>query len=234
MFGKFSLADSARQLAAARKVLTHLAEVLDARISVQLWDGSRIPLGRNPDPNLFIAIRGPGVIGSLLRWPTLDNLVRQYATGNIEVHGGDMVELFAGLARRKIPRPPEKAQPGHAPPERAAVPLQSCGRGADAARLCRRPRGPQRGPAKRAGLHPVPLRPRQRLLRAVPRSPDAILLRLLHRLEQLAGAGPAGQAGDDLPQAPPAAGRAIARHRLRLGRTDLPRGPEVRRAKPTA
>ncbi|HUE73859.1 MAG TPA: cyclopropane-fatty-acyl-phospholipid synthase family protein [Pirellulaceae bacterium] len=83
-----------RQLAAAKAVLAHLAEVLDSRISVQLWDGSRVPLGQNVHPHLFVAIRGPGVIGSLLRWPTLDNLVRHYASGQIEVHGDDLIEFF--------------------------------------------------------------------------------------------------------------------------------------------
>jgi cyclopropane-fatty-acyl-phospholipid synthase len=41
------------------------------------------------------------VIGSLLRWPTLDNLVRQYATGGIEVLGGDLIELFEAIRVEK-------------------------------------------------------------------------------------------------------------------------------------
>jgi len=101
MFKMFSLGDSARQLSAARTVLTQLAEVLDAGVSVQLWDGSQVPLGHSADGRLVIEIRGPGVIGSLLRWPTLDNLLRHYATGNIEVHGGDMIELFQALRVEK-------------------------------------------------------------------------------------------------------------------------------------
>lgn len=84
----------ASQLAAARAVLARLAESLHARFSVELWDGSRVPLGKDVDPNLVVRIQGPGVIGALLRWPTLDNLVRHYATGQIEVHGGSMVEFL--------------------------------------------------------------------------------------------------------------------------------------------
>jgi cyclopropane-fatty-acyl-phospholipid synthase len=83
-----------RQLEAARAVLGRLAEMLDARFSVELWDGSRVPLGKDVDPNLYVRIQGPGVIGALLRWPTLDNLVRHYATGQIEIHGGSMVEFM--------------------------------------------------------------------------------------------------------------------------------------------
>src|SRR5207253_7289741 len=78
----------------ARTMIRHCGDVLGARFSVQLWDGSRVPLGNNVHPNLQVTIQGPGVIGSLLRWPTLDNLVRQYATGQIEVQGGDLIEFF--------------------------------------------------------------------------------------------------------------------------------------------
>src|SRR5204863_3639423 len=94
IFRMFSLSSPARQLKAARTVLGHLAEALQARFSVRLWDGSSVPLGPNVHPHLYVSIRGPGVIGALLRWPTLDNLVRQYATGQIEVQGGDMIEFF--------------------------------------------------------------------------------------------------------------------------------------------
>src|SRR5438874_10193464 len=94
MFNMLSLASPSRQLEAAREVLSHLAELLDAKFSIELWDGTRIPLGREVKPHLAVAIRGPGVIGSLLRWPTLDNLVRHYATGQIEVQGGDLIAFF--------------------------------------------------------------------------------------------------------------------------------------------
>jgi cyclopropane-fatty-acyl-phospholipid synthase len=87
------LSSESKQLAAAHSVLAQLAELLDARFSIQLWDGSRIPLGRDVDPRLFISISGPGVISSLLHWPTLDNLLRQYALGRIDFHGGDLIEF---------------------------------------------------------------------------------------------------------------------------------------------
>jgi Cyclopropane fatty acid synthase and related methyltransferases len=82
------------QLAAARTVLNRLAESLNARFSVELWDGSRVPLGADVHPDLRVVIKSPGVIAGLLRWPTLDNLVRHYATGQIEVLGGDLIDFF--------------------------------------------------------------------------------------------------------------------------------------------
>ena len=88
------LSSSKQQLAAAKEMFAHVAEALDSRVSVELWDGSRIPLGRNVDPNFYISIRGPGTIGTLLRRPTLETLVRQYATGQIEFHGGDLIDFY--------------------------------------------------------------------------------------------------------------------------------------------
>jgi cyclopropane-fatty-acyl-phospholipid synthase len=94
MLNLLSLSSSQRQLAAAREVLGQLAELLNARFSVELWDGSRVPMGREVHPDLRVAIKGPGVIGGLLRWPTLDNLVRHYTTGQIEILGGDLIDFF--------------------------------------------------------------------------------------------------------------------------------------------
>lgn len=94
------------KLDAARAVLTHIAEVLDARISIRLWDGSVIPLGRDADPTKYLSISSPGVIGSLLRWPTLDNVIRHYAAGRIDFHGGDLMAFIdaarVGNSRKRL------------------------------------------------------------------------------------------------------------------------------------
>jgi cyclopropane-fatty-acyl-phospholipid synthase len=93
MFKLISPWRGSNRLQAAREVLSHIRELFDFRFSVRLWDGSRVELGRDVHPTLCLVIRGPGVIGSLLRWPTLDNVVRQYASGQIDVQGGDLIEL---------------------------------------------------------------------------------------------------------------------------------------------
>ena len=64
----------------ARSLLGRLADALDAKISVRLWDGTIVPLGENADPDLFVSISGPGVIGALLRWPTVENIVHALCT----------------------------------------------------------------------------------------------------------------------------------------------------------
>ena len=53
-----------RQLAAVRTLIEQLALQLDGRVSVRLWEGTLVPLGRDVDPGLFLSISGPGVISS--------------------------------------------------------------------------------------------------------------------------------------------------------------------------
>lgn len=81
-------------LRSAKKLLGLLAEQLNAAISVRLWDGTVVPLGPNADPDLHLSIRGPGVIGAILRRPKLETVLRQYATGGIDFHGADFVTFF--------------------------------------------------------------------------------------------------------------------------------------------
>ena len=89
-----------QQLQAARRIFEHLAESLDTRFSVRLWDGSTVPLGKDVDPRFFISISGPGVIGSILRRPTLETLLKHYASGALDFGGGDLIE-FGEAARSK-------------------------------------------------------------------------------------------------------------------------------------
>jgi len=91
------------QLAVAHRVLSDVAKNCDIPIAVRLWDGSAVPLSR-ADCSLTISIRDPGVIGALIRWPTLDNLLRQYATGGIDFEGGDLTD-FADVLRAGGRRP---------------------------------------------------------------------------------------------------------------------------------
>ncbi len=95
MFGRESRRK--RQLAAARTLIEQVALQFDNRVSVRLWDGTKLPLGHNVDPNLFLSISGPGVIGSLLRCPTPDNLLRHYARGHIDFHGADIHTFIEAL-----------------------------------------------------------------------------------------------------------------------------------------
>ncbi len=89
----------ARRLEAARGLAAELAGKLDLNASLKLWDGSRTPLGSNVTGPFEIAIASPGVIGSLLRRPTLDNFIRHYVQKGIDFSGGTLIDLGSELNR---------------------------------------------------------------------------------------------------------------------------------------
>ncbi|BCO10486.1 hypothetical protein GF1_28620 [Desulfolithobacter dissulfuricans] len=81
-------------LQAASQVIGHIAEITEANFCVELWNGEIIPLGRNADSRFCITIRDPGVLGCILRRPTLETLLIQYATGGISYRGGDLITFY--------------------------------------------------------------------------------------------------------------------------------------------
>jgi cyclopropane-fatty-acyl-phospholipid synthase len=83
-----------RQLSVAHDLFNHLGELLDSRISIRLWDGSVVPLGSQVESGVEVSLSGPGVIGSLLRRPTPDNLLRHFVRGHIDYHGTDLFTLL--------------------------------------------------------------------------------------------------------------------------------------------
>jgi len=98
----FFSADS--QLKSIQSMLESVAEPLDLNVSVRLWNGEVVPLGPKADGRFIISLSGPGVIGSLLRRPTLEMLVRLYATGHIDFEGGDLIEFSEALKTRQSNR----------------------------------------------------------------------------------------------------------------------------------
>jgi len=95
--GKDNGGKAAKQLAAAKDLARELGDKLDLNASLRLWDGSLTPLGRNVTGPFEISIADAGVIGSLLRWPTLDNFIRQYVGKGIDFSGGTLIDLGAQL-----------------------------------------------------------------------------------------------------------------------------------------
>ena len=104
----------ARQLAAARRVLEALAPKLNSRIAMELWDGTQVALGDDvavgDEGEYRIRLAGPGVIASLLRRPTPDNLLRHYARGHIDFAGTDLY-TFLSTARVKNSRRKSRSLP---------------------------------------------------------------------------------------------------------------------------
>ena len=101
-----------RTLDAARQAIRMLRQHLDAPLSVRLWDGSLEPLGTDPPEGLAIRIETPGVLPSLLRWPSLDRVIRHYAYGRIDIEGGTLIDIGRPFAidshfRRRLRRVPK-------------------------------------------------------------------------------------------------------------------------------
>jgi cyclopropane-fatty-acyl-phospholipid synthase len=94
-------ARSDRLLRAAHALGEALARRLNIDASLELWDGSRIPLGDVITRPLAIRIASPGVIASLLRRPTLERAVRHYALGHISIEGGTLIDLGLPFAMGK-------------------------------------------------------------------------------------------------------------------------------------
>lgn len=85
------------QLASIKKILSTVAGPLDMNVSVKLWNGETVPLGEKADGRYTIGLSSPGVIGALMRRPTLETVVRLYATGHIDFDGGDLIEFSEAM-----------------------------------------------------------------------------------------------------------------------------------------
>ena len=83
-----------KRLAAARTLIAHIAEKLDADLSVELWNGEVLPLGRNARDDLRIVVRSADAISRLLRKPRLKTVFELYAGGDLDVFGGSPLEVL--------------------------------------------------------------------------------------------------------------------------------------------
>ena len=84
---------AARQLEAVKGIVGDIAGFLDLDMWVRLWDGSRLPLGGNVKGPLELSIASPGVIGALLRRPTLDTVIRLYISKGLDFSGGTLIDF---------------------------------------------------------------------------------------------------------------------------------------------
>lgn len=88
-----------RQIESARRLIGDAARMLDLNASVRLWDGSVVPLGADVTGPFEIHIKSPGVIGAILRWPSLDNIIRHYVDKDIDFTGGTLIDFGEQLNR---------------------------------------------------------------------------------------------------------------------------------------
>ncbi len=81
----------------AGTIIRNIAEKLDANLTVELWNGDRLPLGTAVTSDHIIKIASPGVIASLLKGPSLDKLIRHYIHKKIDIEGGNLLDIFEPL-----------------------------------------------------------------------------------------------------------------------------------------
>ena len=82
-----------RQITAARRLVAHLAETLDANLSVRLWNGERLPLGTQVSDDLGFAINTPQALTRLVRRPRFATLIELLADGGVEIEGGTLIDV---------------------------------------------------------------------------------------------------------------------------------------------
>ena len=98
LFMSGDMAASENLSAALQDALRHVGQALSIPLRVVLWDGSSVAMSADEGlPSL--TIRSPGVVASLLKRPSLENLVRHYAVGNLAVDG-DLMAIGDSLSAR--------------------------------------------------------------------------------------------------------------------------------------
>lgn len=95
------MAQSAQLAQRLHPVLQHVSQTLDIPLEISLWDGSRFALSQQDTQGYSLIIADESVIASLMRRPTLENIVRLYATGRIKLEGGNLMTIGQTL-REKV------------------------------------------------------------------------------------------------------------------------------------
>lgn len=83
-----------RELAATKAVIDELARHLDVDISLELWDGTIIPLGSTAQDKIRIRIGSPVVLRRLLLNPSLVTIAELYAAGDLDLVGADPIDAM--------------------------------------------------------------------------------------------------------------------------------------------
>ena len=88
------------RLEAARKLVRHIADLLQADLSVELWNGEVLPLGPGARDDIRFVVRSPRAIRRLLLHPGLMTIFELYAEGEFEITGGSPLD-----ASRRVDHP---------------------------------------------------------------------------------------------------------------------------------
>lgn len=81
-----------RRILAARRIIAHVAGLLQADLSVRLWTGEVLPLGPTSRDDIQIVIARPSAVRQLILKPGLMTLFEMFASGDLRVEGGSPLE----------------------------------------------------------------------------------------------------------------------------------------------
>jgi cyclopropane-fatty-acyl-phospholipid synthase len=94
-WGRMRVNDDDRRVAAMRRLIGHLSQLLNANLTVRLWTGEYFPLGAQARDNFAIVIRSPDAVSRLVRRPRLVTAIELFAAGQIDIEGGTLFDLAA-------------------------------------------------------------------------------------------------------------------------------------------
>ena len=169
---------AARRLQSLKSLLAHLRERLGLDLGFVLWDGTTVP-GRSAADALALAIADEGAVAALIRRPKLDTLFNLLVSARArppQRHAVRPDDAAAARAHEGFPEDARQAARARAP-RRGSCSCRAAGRGRS--RSARRQGRPRRQRGRQQGQHPVPLRPLERVLRALSRSGDGLYLRAI-------------------------------------------------------
>ncbi len=203
-----------------------LTEALpDRPFTLRLWDGTTLP-PTNGDAGPTFHLTTPVALGHILRAPSQLGVGRAYVSGGIDV---DDMDTAIALISQWSPPPMDNATKLKI--ARGAVKAGALRRVPKVPAMEFRPEGRAALDPPRQALGHPPLQPLERVLLAVPRRVDDVLVRDLVPRGADAGGGAVHQARARVHEARPPAGHARAGRRLRLGRVRDPRRARARRAR---
>ncbi|WP_269515804.1 SAM-dependent methyltransferase [Brevundimonas subvibrioides] len=81
-----------RRVTAARRIVAHVAEHLQADLSLRLWTGEVLPLGPKARDDIQIVVARPSAVRRLLLKPGLMTLFEMFGTGDLRVEGGSPLD----------------------------------------------------------------------------------------------------------------------------------------------
>ncbi|MGZ8370481.1 MAG: class I SAM-dependent methyltransferase, partial [Caulobacteraceae bacterium] len=80
------------RLSAARQIVAHVAEHLQADLSLRLWNGEVLPLGPGARADIQIAVNSPLAVKRLMLKPGLMTLFELFAENELDIVGGSPLD----------------------------------------------------------------------------------------------------------------------------------------------